>query len=357
MRVVEAIRPGLMPRGFMAALCCVLVAVPSVVRAAGERSSADEAAEWVGRMNATLANRNYDGVFVQQLGERRATMRIIHRMQDGHLAERLVTVDGTGREFVRDGNELVSYFPDRRIVVVEKRMPGLGYIGGLPGFSAAVRGNYEVRGTERVRLQGATARLITITPRDGWRYGYRFWIDEKTGLPLKTQLASAGGEVIEQITFASLSLPARIDDELLKAGVETEGFRWLRRDTPRVKPADMVAWTAGNLPPGFRRGAGSATGAPSPSKPTAHLLFTDGLATVSVFIESASLPPLTSRTGEPRRASGPAQLGAAAAYTALTDGYRVTAVGEVPPQTVKAIAEALKPVPESAAPLERAQRP
>jgi negative regulator of sigma E activity len=86
------------------------------------------------------------------------------------------------------------------------------------------------------------------------------------------------------------------------------------------------------------------------------MVFTDGLATVSVFIESASLPPQTSRTGEPRQSSGAAQLGAAAAFTAITDGYRVTAVGEVPPQTVRAIAESLRPVPESAAPLDKLTR-
>jgi sigma-E factor negative regulatory protein RseB len=355
-RGADTLPAGSRRRGLRAAalLCAGLFCG---MAAAGERAAADDAAEWIGRMNAALANRNYDGVFVQQLGERKATMRIIHRVQDGHLTERLVTVDGTGREFLRDGNELVSYFPDRRIVVVEKRLPGLGYIGGLPGFDAAVQSNYEVRDAERVRMQGRPARLITLTPRDGWRFGYRFWIDEKTAMPVKTQLAGQNGEPVEQITFASLSLPPRIEDELLKPGVETDGFRWLRRDPSRVKPVEMLAWTAAALPPGFRRSTATGLALAGPPKPTAHLVFTDGLATVSVFIESASLPPQTSRTGEPRRNSGAAQLGAAAAFTVITEGYRVTAVGEVPPQTVRTIAESLRPVPESAAPLERVPRP
>ncbi|MEY4761045.1 MAG: hypothetical protein RLZZ200_901 [Pseudomonadota bacterium] len=307
-------------------------------------------------MNAALANRNYDGVFVRQLGERRVTMRIIHRMQDGHLTERLLTVDGTSREFVRDGNELVSYFPDKRIVVVEKRPPGFGYIGGLPGFDPAVQSSYEVHDAERVRVQGRPARLISLTPRDSWRFGYRFWIDETTAMPVKTQLTNIAGEPIEQVTFASLVLPPRIEDELFKAGVDTDGFRWLRRDVARGKPNDAVAWSASFLPPGFRRMIPSGAVAGQP-KPSSLIVFTDGLATVSVFVENASLPPMPSRTGEPRHPAGPAQLGAAAAFTAVIEGYRVTAVGEVPPQTVKAIAEAMRPVPESAPPLERLQRP
>jgi hypothetical protein len=83
---------------------------------------------------------------------------------------------------------------------------------------------------------------------------------------------------------------------------------------------------------------------PGPPKPSSHLVFTDGLASVSVFIESVGTPAPLSRTGEPRPVSGPAQLGAAAAFTTIFEGFRVTAVGEVPPQTVKVIAESLRPV-------------
>jgi sigma-E factor negative regulatory protein RseB len=319
------------------------------LHAAAVPVAGDDPAMWVGRMNEVLARRNYDGVFVYQLGNRRETMRIIHRVQDGHLIERLITTDGSGREFLRDGNELVSYFPDRRIVVVDKRPPSLGFIGGLPGFDPVAQANYEVRNVERVRLQGRPTRLITVTPRDSYRYGYRLWIDENTAMPVKTQLAAVNGDIIEQITFASLTLPVRIEDALLKAEVNTEGFRWLRRDSPAATSGDAIAWTAPALPPGFRRGAGGVSGMPGPPKPSSHLVFTDGLATVSVFIESANLPPPISHTGEPRKASGAAQIGAASAFTAITEGYRVTAVGEVPPQTVRSIAESLRPVQEVAA--------
>jgi sigma-E factor negative regulatory protein RseB len=74
-----------------------------------------------------------------------------------------------------------------------------------------------------------------------------------------------------------------------------------------------------------------------------RMVFTDGLAWVSVFIEPGAVPPRRNRIGDPRPTDGPAQMGASAAFTSLVDGYRVTAVGEVPPATVKAIAESLKP--------------
>ena len=360
MPVAELITlPALRLRALFGGLVAAGVVASGSAQAGGP--AADDPVLWVQRMNQVLANRNYDGVFVHQLGERRETMRIIHRVQDGHLTERLVSTDGSGREFIRDGNELVGYFPDRHIVVVEKRPRSLGFIGGLPGFDTVAQSNYEVRDVQRTRIQGRPARVITVTPRDTYRYGYRLWIDEKTSLPVKTQLASLSGEIIEQITFASLTMPSHIDDEMLKAEVDTEGFRWLRREPPSARPGEVLAWSAQTLPPGFRRGAGGVSGMPGPPRPSSHLVFTDGLASVSVFIESAGLPPPLSRTGEPRQASGPAQLGAAAAFTTIFEGFRVTAVGEVPPQTVKVIAESLRPVldasPAGDAALGRAEVP
>jgi sigma-E factor negative regulatory protein RseB len=340
--------PRARPLAWLGVVALGLASAMAAMAARAGAPAADDPAVWVERMNQVLANRNYDGVFVHQLGEHRETMRIIHRVQDGHLTERVVSTDGSGREFIRDGNELVGYFPDRRIVVVEKRPRSLGFIGGLPGFDPAGQSNYEVRDVERTRLQGRPARVITVTPRDTYRYGYRLWIDEKTAMPVKTQLASLSGEIIEQITFASLTMPTRIEDEILKAEVDTEGFRWLRREPPSARPGQVLAWSAQTLPPGFRRGAGGVSGMPGPPKPSSHLVFTDGLASVSVFIESAGTPPPQSRTGEPHQASGPAQLGAASAFTTIFEGFRVTAVGEVPPQTVKVIAESLRPVPDVA---------
>ncbi len=310
--------------------------------AAGQTSSQDDPRAWVARMNEALATRNYDGVFVHELAGNRTTLRIIHRVKDGTMSERLVSTDGSGREFIRNGRQWVAYFPDRKLVVVEQRRRG-GFISGLRGLGTEAEQHYDIRGVERGRLQGRATRLITVIPKDQFRYGYRFWIDEKTSMPVKTQLATADGRVIEEISFVSLNLPNQIDDDLLKPDTDASNFKWLRRDEHReaeVKPAQWLAEDS-RLPPGFRLGA--PRGKNEKRIESARMLVTDGLAWVSVFIESANESPQLSRTGVPRKAEGPVQLGASAAYTARHDAIRVTAVGEVPPATVKAIAESIRP--------------
>lgn len=299
---------------------------------------------WVQLMNDALANRNYDGIFVHQYGDHREMLRIVHRIKDGRRSERLVSIDGPGREFIRDGNQTVYYFTDRRLAVIFERRPAnVGFFGGLPVLDSDVAANYEVRYIERRKLHGRMVRNISVAAKDDFRYGYRLWIDENSAMPVKTQLVDAAGNVLEQIIFASLTTPGTIDDELLKPEVNTDGFKWMKR-TPSDRPVpDPMVWSALSLPPGYKRVEGGVGSLPGLPRPAAHLMFTDGVAVVSVFIESQDPK---ADAGKQRMAGAPlgaAQLGAASAYTVVMDGHRVTAIGEVPPVTVKAIAETLRP--------------
>jgi sigma-E factor negative regulatory protein RseB len=304
----------------------------------------DDPRHWIGRMNEALATRNYDGVFVHRVSSQRETLRIIHRVKDGRMSERLVSTDGSGREFVRNGPEWVAYFPDRKVAIAEQRNRPSGFIASLNGLSRETEDFYEIRYVERQRLQGVNTRVITVRPKDSLRYGYRFWIDEKTGMPYRTQLETAGNEVIEEISFISLTLPAAIDDEMLKPDVDATGFKWLRRDAPSSRSAVRVTFVPRTelLPAGFRvtvanPPVGSADG------PRTRFIISDGLAWVSVFVEATT--PAAEKNGhsKPPRPDGAVQMGASAAYTLRTEGHRITAIGEVPPPTVKAIAESLRP--------------
>jgi len=71
----------------------------------------------------------------------------------------------------------------------------------------------------------------------------------------------------------------------------------------------------------------------------AHLVFTDGLASVSVFVESS---PISASPGTQGQVSGTTRVGSTSAFSTVVEGHRVTAVGEVPPSTVQFIAKAMK---------------
>jgi sigma-E factor negative regulatory protein RseB len=302
--------------------------------------AAEEPTQWLERMNQALTTRNYDGTFSHWHGGKVEMLRIIHRVQDGAVAERLVSLDGSGREFIRSGLDVACYLPDKKTVLVERRPADESLLGGFPAVNQQTASFYDIREVERTRLNRRDTHLITVTPKDEFRYGYRLWIDESTGMPLKTQLCDGRGRVIEQIVFASLTLSSRIPDSAFKPEVSTEGFQWLRNESaPAKEPPEnaSLVWNALKLPPGFKMAARSAQVLPGSTDPVSHLVFSDGLASVSVFVEMETKKTRES-ADEQTVTEESARLGSSSVYSTMMGGRKVTAVGEVPPATVRSIA-------------------
>src|SRR5215813_15322659 len=300
--------------------------------------AAEEPTQWLERMNQALTTRNYDGTFSHWHGGKVEMLRIIHRVQDGEVAERLVSLDGSGREFIRSGPDLACYLPDKKTVLVEKRPADESLLGGFPAVNAQTAAFYDIQEVARTRLNRRDTRVITVSPKDEFRYGYRLWIDESTAMPLKTQLCDGRGRVIEQIVFASLTLSSRIPDAAFKPEVSTEGFTWLRNEAaPAKEPPEnaSMVWNAMKLPPGFKMAARSAQVMPGSTDPVSHLVFSDGLASVSVFVEMQT----TTQTADGQTVTEEStRVGSSSVYSTVMDGRKVTAVGEVPPATVRSIA-------------------
>jgi sigma-E factor negative regulatory protein RseB len=337
-RSVQSRVSWLVPCALMGAL---LTTLPQRAR------SADDPREWLEKMNKALATRNYDGTFFHLSGGRVETMRIVHRVRAGRVTERLQSLDGSGREFVRANDELTCYLPDQHTVLVEPRQDRGPFLGSLPQFNSSVSDFYRIEAMPATHILGRPARVIAVNPKDQFRFGYRVWLDEKTAMPLKTQLCDSQGKVLEQIFFARLDMPENIPDSDLAPTVRTEGMRWVRQG-PAIDNASaaLAAYRASQLPPGFRltvQGAQTLGGA---STPASHLVYSDGLATVSVFVEehrefvpnvAAASEPL----GEPPL-QGLARVGSGYAFSTVVQGHQVTAVGEVPAQTVEFIAHSVK---------------
>ncbi|HEY2145826.1 MAG TPA: MucB/RseB C-terminal domain-containing protein [Steroidobacteraceae bacterium] len=320
----------------------LLTALPQRAR------GADDPREWLEKMNQALATRNYDGTFFHLSEGRVETMRIVHRVRAGHVTERLQSLDGSGREFVRANDELTCYLPDQHTVLVEQQPDSGPFLGTLPQFGASVNDSYRIEALPPTRIMGRPARVITVNPKDQFRFGYRLWLDETTAMPLKTQLCDSRGQVIEQIFFARLDMPESIPDSDLAPTVHTDGMRWVRQGPSRDNAsAALAAYRASELPPGFRLTVAGAQTLGAGSVPASHLVYSDGLATVSVFVEA----PPTSASGasvadDAAQGAAPmeglSRVGSGYAFSTIVQGHQVVAVGQVPAQTVEFIAHSVK---------------
>jgi sigma-E factor negative regulatory protein RseB len=294
-------------------------------------ASADEqteAREWLRRVSEAASTLNYDGVFVYRNGDWMESMRIIHRADASGSRARLVSLSGEAREVIRDANRVTCILPDSESVLVSKSKPRP--VTGCSVFNpkGAFTDHYSLGLSEGTRVAGRSTRLVTVMPRDGFRYGYRLSVDEETGFLLKSELVDAGGAPLEQIVYTTLDLPRSIPEELLRPGVSGEGFTWYTSDAPE-SPAQESLWRVQWLPPGFEMRDQATDPAAYGRMPVEHLVYTDGLASVSVFIEQMKT------AAEPLE--GLSRMGAVNAFGAMVDGFQVTAVGEVPADTVERI--------------------
>ena len=328
---------------------CAVAATLTLALAQRSRG-ADDPREWLEKMNTALATRNYDGTFFHLSEGRVETMRIVHRVKAGRVTERLLSLDGSGREFVRNNDELTCYLPDQHTVLVEPRQDHGPFLGSLPQFGSDVNEFYRIESLPATHVLGHAARVIAVNPKDQFRFGYRLWLDETTAMPLKTQLCDAHGQVIEQILFARLEMPEIIADADLAPAVRTEGMRWVRQGpTSEPAAAALSAYRAAELPPGFHLTVSGAQTLGGASVPAEHLVYSDGVATVSVFVEpdaaaQSNTAATPSAPAEPPM-QGLARVGSGFAFSTIVQGHQVTAVGEVPAQTVEFIAHSVKSFP------------
>jgi sigma-E factor negative regulatory protein RseB len=344
-----------------------------VMAAVAAAAEGDDPRQWLERMNQALVSRNYDGTFAFWQNGKVEMLRIIHRVKDGHVSERMVAL-GSGREIIRNGGELARYLPDQKVVIVEKRSEQDPLFGNFPTFDKASTQFYDIKELKRTRIYQRTARLISVTPKDEFRYGYRLWIDEGTAMPLRTELCDARGRVIEQLVLAEnkdLRINAKdIPDTAFQPEMSTQGFAWRRSepDVGRVLANNVRSdrWNATRLPPGFRNIMQAAQSMPGATGRVEHFVFSDGLASVSVFVETqvisgpaasaaadsstAARSPNVAASATPGVTAPPAtsnevtQFGSTSAFSTVVEGRKITAVGEVPPETVRAIANSLQSV-------------
>lgn len=296
-------------------------------------ASAQDARFWLERMSRAVEELNYEGTFIHVIGRRAEMLHIVHRNDNGDVAERINAVDGAGPEIVRQRDRVQCILPDRRVVLLEQTREANPLVATLPVYSAELEANYAVMSYQKGQIASRPTQVVGIKPKDTFRFGYVLWLDQETALPLKSQVRDENGEVVEQILFTEFEILDEIPDSALASTIDTEGFTWFRPPVQTTDGPDYSAWHA-TLPQGFELSAAARRRIAGSEYPVEHLVYTDGLATVSVFIED---PNSATEVGE-----GYIRLGSTNAYALTLNGRKVTAMGEVPRQTVELIAKSIE---------------
>lgn len=308
---------------------------------ASATAAADDARAWLERMSQALEQETYTGIFVHLHDGGPETLKIVHRVRDNRISERLVSLDGSGREIIRDNDKVKCVLQNERTVVVERRPDQTPLRATLPQYDDSLDAYYHIVAESRARVINRDAQVVAVKPRDGFRYGYRLWLDVASGLPLRSDLVNESGDVVERIVFTSLTVGADIPDEELEPSIAPdENYAWFVEgdEPPTATPSTdgaTVSWEAAQLPPGFILSTADRKRLGGSGSQVEHHVYTDGLASVSVFVESR-------QAGEAPM-EGVSTIGAANAFATTVKNHQVTVVGEVPVNTVRLIGNSLQP--------------
>jgi sigma-E factor negative regulatory protein RseB len=283
--------------------------------------------ELLNRMGTAVQMTSYEGTVIRIQDGKAEALKVIHTVTDGVIREKVVAQEGNGLEIIRNGNEVHCILPDSKSVLVEEWDDQSTLFSTLPSSEVRFGSEYDVSIVREERVAGRQTILIAIRPHDVYRYGHRIWLDTETAFPLQTQLIGEDGTAIEQVKFADISLNKEILASALAPSISTEDFRWLNQPSRHVKREVESTWKSTDLPSGFRAVATHGETMPGSEEVVMHILYSDGLANVSVFVAQQ----------DQASSAGPSRVGGSNSYSASIDGYRITAVGEVPAITVEQI--------------------
>ncbi len=287
--------------------------------------------DWLDRMADAVQSTNYEGTVVRVRGGEAEYLKVVHVVAEGVIREKVIAQEGNGLEIIRNGNEVHCILPDRKSVLVEEWDNQSTLFSTLPSSDIRFGGDYDVAIVRKERVAGRQAVLLAIRPHDEYRYGHRIWLDVETGFPLQTHLVN-NGEAIEQVKFADISLDEDIQISSLDPSYSIDTFTWIAHPVRGpVQPVESD-WQATELPSGFKPVLVHAEEMPGAGGLVTHMIYSDGIASVSVFIAAS----------EGADIKGSSRIGSTNSYSVSTEDFVITAVGEVPAVTVRQIAASMQ---------------
>ena len=304
------------------------------VACAAQASLAGEPLAWLQRAAQASRQASYEGTYVHVNGDNTATVKVTHVAGNGEETERIEPLDDASLEIVRHNDETFCRFPDAKTVRLDPRIASRFFpnIFSLP--AEAIARSYDVKLGKTERVLGYQCQWLRLEPRDGTRYPQALCAEAATGLVLRAKTYNDQKQVIEQYTFTELRMGPQVARTDLRSLFRARNRQWISDGQPRDDAmATDSGWMVQRVPNGFQKIAELKRNLPGRPSPVAQLVYTDGLATLSVFVEPNATPPRAAEAGS--------EDGSTTFFARPTGDHVVSVLGEVPPATAQQVARSV----------------
>lgn len=296
--------------------------------------SANEAVKLLNHMSLAMHNLDYHGRLVYSNDGSFETFDIIHVVENGVEREQVTKIDD--QENVIDLN--VEGFSFSNFPQIGKKM--------LEAYS------FDIGGEETIA--GHHCHNVVARPKDRMRYLHQYCIDKDRGMLLRYALVNSEREIVEKVIFTQIEFSKKPIRQSKTASVNKNFQPYnLKKD----KKGAVNSWYFSKLPSGFAEVevlsndetlSNDASVGGSLHDDFTQIILTDRVASVSVFIE----PKMEERAEDGAVLSAKSlnnSSGSKGAINNLTlekSGHVLTAVGDVPESTLRAILEGMRYVPK-----------
>lgn len=316
--------------------------LPAVVAAAdrSEPAGADARSRLV-RLHHAAMEQNYQGTMVFSAAGVVSSSRVAHYAVGDQSYERIESLDGRQQKIFRHNDTVYTLWPQSGVAVIEKREAMGARASLMQSVEARALEQYELRVEGRERVAGREAEVFLLVPRDEWRYPQRLWADLASGLMLRADVLGAARTVLESSFFSLIDIGIKPQPEsVLQPVRRLNGMTILRAQHDRAS-LEGDGWTLARPFPGFVQSScvrrpleATPAGEARSGEQMLQTVFSDGLTHVSLFIERFDAAR--------HRKEVQAQLGATATLMQRRGEFWLTAMGDVPLPTLKALLDAVE---------------
>jgi len=286
--------------------------------------------QWMESMNSAMDTLDYQGTVAFFKNGRLDTMKYFHASDNGNQQERLLSLNSPMREVIREAGKVRCVFKKSKEIVVNHRPVSGSFIIDLPVEFSSIKSVYQLQALDEESVAMLPAYVVSIVPKDQYRYARKVWIDKASFLPLKSEVYDLSGATVEQVVFTEIQVGNKLAFVDVVEEVKDAKIKHLHQT--ELLPIDQAGFVLQNLPLNFQIVFFTKMNAKDAFQSVEHLLLSDGFSSVSVYREAKAKD-----TEE-----GLQTLGSVKSFTKIIDGFQITVLGEVPARTVQFIAQGIK---------------
>ncbi len=312
------------------------------------QNTPDNPEDYFQKMVRAVKKINYKGILVFNSvapGDGNiSALEIVHKNQE-QKEVKISSIDGSPVSIYRKNNKVKEFLGGKHQVEKIINNPFENFCARTLDHEQLTK-NYQINFKKDSVTAGRDVKVVTLVPKNDQVFGYSFYIDKETYMPLKMDYIPNNGTSINSYMFVNIDYPKHLAEKdmiikkegkviiLDEENKKKQEEQTVEKQQPKpIAKQNKVKWQVNYLPEGFNLIDHQIQKFHKKHNNVEHFVFSDGIALISVYIEAVP---------ENQIFRGSSIKGAMSAYGTVKDNHQVVVVGKVPIATLVQVGDSVQ---------------